>query len=676
MGTFFAAAGRLVSRRFVHRRAGRFMWGVAVALLGALAILAAPAAFAQKTLSPADQAIYQRAFSAAERGRWDEARRIAAGAREKLPGKVIAWMEMGATGNTVPFPEIARFIDDNPDWPGMDRLRRRAEEAIDEATPAKLILAWFGKREPLTVDGRTALARALIATGRTAEGRALIRRAWVEGDFNSRQEVRFLKTYRKEITEADDRARLDRLLWDGKHDQAERMIRRVPPEQRPLAIARLRLRTFHGGADAAIRRLPKEQLSDGGLLYERLRWRRRKGRDDDAMEVLRNAPKEMARPDRWWTERAVIARRMLAKGNVSDAYRAVADHGLSPEDTESFAEAEWMAGWIALRFLDEKDAAFKRFTRLHDAVRTPTSRARAAYWAGRAAAGLGRDKDAQRWYATAAKHAATYYGQLAAHHASADRAPTRVPTDPRPDRAKTTAFDRLELVRAARMLHELGQRRTLEAFVLQTARISADPAHKALAGRLARAIGRVDLGVRLARTAYRDGVLLLDDGYPVFPMPDGRPERALLLAVARQESNFSVGAQSHAGARGIMQLMPATAKGVAKQIKESYSPARLTSDPQYNVRLGRAYLGMMLDQFNGSYVLALGAYNAGPANVGRWIRAYGDPRDTQVDVVDWIEMIPYTETRNYVQRVLANLQVYRQRLGATQLASMEQDLRR
>ena len=659
-------------------------WGRGYATAAAAVLIAAImvglflpiAGFAQNVLSAADLRVYKKAFAAAERGRWDEARRAAAGARETLPAKVIAWMEMSATGNTVPFAEIARFIDDNPNWPGMDGLRRRAEEAIDEATPARLVLAWFGKREPLTTEGRIALARAMTASSRTDEARAQIRHAWVHGDFDSREEVRFLKLHGKQLDEAVHRARLDRLLWDGEARQAERMLRRVAPDYRPVATARMRLRAMHGGVDSAIGRIPKEHLDDAGFLYERLRWRRRKDRDDDAMEILRNAPKDMVRPDRWWAERAVIARRMLAKGNVTDAFRTASEHGLKPDDSVRYAEAEWMAGWIGLRFLGDNKAALARFERLHAVVATPASRARAAYWAGRAAKALGRDKDARRWFAAAARHVATYYGQLAAYHASAARTPAPVPPDPTPDPARTAAFERLELVRVVRMLHALGADRLTEGFVLRIARVSPDPVHKALAGRLARSLDRPDLGVRLARTAYRGGVLLLEDGYPVIPMPDGRPERALLLALARQESNFNPRARSYAGARGLMQLMPATAKWIAGQIEVRYAPARLTSDPAYNVKLGRAYLAQMLDQFNGSYVLALSAYNAGPANVGRWIRAYGDPRDTKVDAVDWIEMIPYTETRHYVQRVLANLQVYRQRLGATQLASMEQDLRR
>jgi soluble lytic murein transglycosylase len=288
---------------------------------------------------------------------------------------------------------------------------------------------------------------------------------------------------------------------------------------------------------------------------------------------------------------------------------------------------------------------------------------------------MGRTEDAHRWYERAARYAATYYGQLAAHYLGSVPKPAPVPADAIPSPERTAAFNRSELVRIAHMLHELGNGHDLSAFVLQAAKISPDPAQKVLAAHLARTLGRPDLGVRVARTAYRDGVLLLADGYPVIPTPDGTPERALLLAVARQESNFNPKAESWAGAVGLMQLMPATAKSVARLTKTRYAPKRLV-EPAYNIALGRAYLAMLLDQFNGSYVLALGAYNEGPGNVARWIRTYGDPRDIKVDAVDWVEMIPYNETRNYVQQVMANLQVYRQRLGASQLASMAQDLRR
>jgi len=668
--------GRLTSLLFSSAigQARALILAAAAVLAGAL-VLSGPATAAEKGLFDANRAIYRQAFAAADRGKWDEARRLAARSHDKLAAKVIAWREMRAMGNNVPFADIARFIDDNPDWPGMDQLRRRAEEAIDEATPSRLVLAWFGKREPVTFDGRVALARALEATGKTAEARAQIRRAWVTGDFNSKQEVRFVKQFGKQLTEADHRARLDRLLWNGKSAQAERMLRRVPPDYRPVAIARMRLHEMSASADAAVRRIPKQYVNDPGFLYERLRWRRRKGRDEEAMEILRHPPKNMVRPDRWWDERALIARRMLAKGNITDAMRAASEHGLSPGDGERYIEAEWMAGWISLRFLDDKAAALARFEHLYKAVKTPASQARAAYWAARAAKALGRTQDAMRWYTAAAHHVATYYGQLAAHYLGTEPKPAAVPADATPDPAHIAAFNRSELVRVARMLHDVGNRHELESFMLQLAKVSADPAQKVLAARLARTFGRTDLGVRIARTAYRDGVLLLADGYPVIPTPDGKPERALLLAIARQESNFNPKVESWAGARGLMQLMPATAKSVARIIKDHYAEKRLT-DATYNMKLGRAYLGMLLDQFNGSYVLALGAYNAGPGNVSKWVRAYGDPRDTQVDAVDWVEMIPYNETRNYVQQVMANLQVYRQRVGAPQLASMAQDLRR
>lgn len=658
----------------VWRRAWTLLLAVATLLTASFTLHRAADA-AEKALSAADVAIYRQAFAAADRGKWDEARHLAHRAHNKLLGKVIAWREMSAKGNTVPFTDIARFIDDNPDWPGMDRLRRSAEEAIDEATPPPLVLAWFGKREPLTTDGRVALARALAATGRTAEARDQIRRAWIDGDFTSKQEFRFVRQFGHELTEADHRARLDRLLWDGKLREAERMLRRVPPGYRAVAIARMRLREMSGGVDAALRRVPKRYENDPGLLYERLRWRRRKGRDDAAMEILRHAPKNMERPDRWWGERAVIARRMLAKGNITDALRAASENGLSPSDSKNYAEAQWMTGWISLRFLDDYAKALARFKHLYEVMRSPATRARAAYWAARADKALGRTNEAKRWYANAARYVATYYGQLAAHYLGSVPRPAPMPADAIPSPARTAAFNRSELVRIARMLHELGRRHELDSFVLQAAKISSDPAQKVLAANLARALGRPDLGVRIARTAYRNGVLLLADGYPVIPTPDGTPERALVLAVARQESNFNPKIESWAGAVGLMQLMPATARSVARIIKAHYSPRRLTN-PAYNIKLGRAYLAMLLDQFNGSYVLALGAYNAGPGNVAKWIRAFGDPRDTNVDVVDWVEMIPYTETRNYVQQVMANLQVYRQRVGAPQLASMAQDLRR
>ena len=639
------------------------------------AIIAAPAGASAIALTPSDKSTYKSAFKFAEKKNWAAARLLAARGRNPLPRKILQWLEMTQTGNNYGFSEIVDFVNRNPDWPLPNTLRNRAEEAMTETTPKEIVTAWFANRPPQTTEGKIAYAQALVASGRHDEGYVHLRDAWVYGRFNRRDERRFLRQYKKRFTDADHWERLDNLLWNGDHRQARRMLSRVSAGHRALATARIRLRRRSGGVDSAISRTPDSLRHDTGLLFERLRWRRRKGRDVEALEIFKNPPGDMVRPDLWSKERVIIARRLLADGRIADAYRVVREHGLDHRHKELFAEAEWLAGWIALRYLNQGKEAQQRFEGLYQTVQYPVSKARAAYWAGRAAKADGAAPQANEWFLIAARHPTTYHGQLAAQelggtiHAS--------PEPPAPDETEKKQFESHELTHAVRVLSELGQRKHVRKFLFRLSRIGKSPSQRVLAGDLAKSIGRIDLAVWIARHAHLDGEILLSMGYPLFEMPDGSPERALLLAVARQESNFYSGALSRTGARGIMQLMPRTARLVARSNGIGYSRTRLTSDPDYNVRLGRRYLRDMLSKFGGSYVLAVAAYNAGPNAVSRWLRQNGDPRNGAGDPIDWIELIPYQETRTYVQRVLGNLQVFRNRLQPGRMAvTLDRDLRR
>ncbi|MBT5047297.1 MAG: lytic transglycosylase domain-containing protein [Rhodospirillaceae bacterium] len=649
------------------------------ALLCAAIVLGAPVGgFSDAeaaVLSASDRSKYKTAFKAAARSNWGLARRWARRARNPLPRKVLKWREMLQQGNGYGFSEIVRFVDRNPDWPKLSDLRDRAEEAIDETTPTKQVIDWFAKRPPRTTDGMIAHGQALISRGQKAEGSDLLRRAWIHGRFNRRAERLFMRQYRKRFTRQDHWKRLDQLLWKGHHRSARRMLRRVTKGQRALGLARIALRRRSGGVDGAISRVPEALRRDPGLLYERLRWRRRKARDLDAMEILRNPPENMGRPELWAKERAIIARRLLAKGHISDAYKAVRDHKLNATHRARFAEVEWLTGWIALRFLSDPAEARARFQNLYEGVKFPVSRARAAYWTGRAAKAMKDEAIAAQWFERAALFPTTYHGQLSVLALN-----QKIHLPPPPARPKNSAvkkFKTHELAKIARVLQEIGQKRHVKTFLVQLGRINPSSAYKVLAGELAQSIGRPDLGVWVARYAQREGAMLPSIGYPLYAMPDKSPERALLLAVARQESNFDTSAVSHAGARGVMQLMPATARRVARQYRMRYSRSRLNSDPTYNVELGRRYLRDMIDKFSGSYVLAVAAYNAGPNAVRRWLRRNGDPRNGIDDPIDWIELIPYRETRDYVQRVMGNLQIFRNRLKPGRVVmTLDRDLRR
>jgi soluble lytic murein transglycosylase len=626
-------------------------------------------------LSPGDRSHYRAALDSIRRGKYDDALKHAHRAHDKLLAKAIDWMELTRQGSGRSFHDIVAFHDQNPDWPSLGTLRMRAEDAI-AGLPDGDLRAWFERYPPVTAFARLRQADLLFAAGKREAATDLVRTVWVEADFGKSDEKTVLQRYGQYLRGEDQIRRLDRLVWDGNDDGAKRQYARVPAEWKTLAEARFQLARLASNALTLVGKVPARLRKDPGLLYEEARYFRRKDRFQEATEIVANAPAELGRPSAWWTERQILARQALLDGNARLAYRLAARHGLE-RGTVRYFEGEFLAGWIALRFLKDAPAAYEHFVHLHDSATMPISRARGAYWAGRAAEARSDKQGAARWYAAASEHQATYYGQLARAKLGKDAPPKLLP-EPTPTAPEIAAFEKKELVRIARMLHELGATDKAKPFVLRLSELAKTPADHALTARLAEQLGRPDLEVAVGKRASYVGVALMFHGYPVIAMGHGGvSERPLVLAMTRQESAFDIDAVSRAGALGLMQLMPSTAKEVAKAQGLKFNAKRLTSDPSYNLMLGRSYLDGLLDSFSGSYVLSIAAYNAGPARVRQWMRDYGDPRAPEIDVVDWVESIPVNETRNYVQRVLENLQVYRVRMGDSQLAfSISDDLRR
>lgn len=645
----------------------------APALLVAAALLAgiAPAACAEVPAS--EHRLYQQVFSALQRDRYGEAEHIAMQTKNRLLAKLVRWSTYTSPRSGASFEEITSFMESSGDWPLMSQLQRRAEEAITAATPNDRILAWFKDHDPVTVDGGMAYARALLAAGQQDRAVKVIRTSWAEGGFGIMQERQFLTLFGDYLRAEDHWKRLDRLLWDKQDGPAGRMLLKVDAGRRALAQARLALQDGKSNPEPLLAAVPKELRDDPGLIYDRVRWRRQKDMDEDAIDLLSHPARNQVRPDLWWQERGILARRALQKGLISRAYQVAADHALEPKAAQ-YADAEFLAGWVALRFLDDRDTATAHFQRMWDNVSTPLSKSRAAYWAGRTAESQGEASVARSWYSQGARYLTAYYGQLSASRLDDHHWP--LPADPQPTPEDIKRFDNRELVRVIRILLDQGQTDNLRAFFIRLNDTAQTPGERALVGKLALEGGRDDLAVTIARRADRDSVFLVNAGWPVPPISaEEGPEKALVLALIRQESGFIADVQSPVGARGLMQLMPATAEKVAKSLKVKFNPGKL-DDPDFNVRLGRAYLGDLLNDFEGSYILSLVGYNAGPARARRWIKEYGDPRDPNVDVVDWIEMIPFTETRGYVQRVMESVSIYRRKLGKVTGTSFEQDLKR
>ena len=612
------------------------------------------------------------AVAAARAGDWTKAYAQAAKSNDGAALPVVQWLDFTRAGAAGRFAEISAFIERHPDWPLQMTLRRRAEAALageNDATAA----AWFQKHPPISGAGMARAAEIMLARGEAA-GTAALRAAWINGDFSAADEHTLLARFGALLRPEDDQKRLERLLWDGQDDAARRMLPLVSAAQRKLAEARLAVAADAKNAGSLVAHLPAQLRTDPGLAYDEAVWWHKNGRFDNAAALLLAHPDNPVRPAMWWKERLLVARHLLAHGDPATAYRLVQIPAACTDGTA--CDAEFLSGFIALHFNKDPAVAFDDFARILGRVTNPYAKTRAAYWAGRAAAAEGKPELASAWYAVGAENMATFYGQLAAHKLGKDAPPHPVP-EPQPTGAQQATFDAEPLVGAARLLFAAGDGLHAGIVLMKMAEAAKTELAFAMLGSLADRYDRIDLAIAVARRAIDAGMPLMVHGYPITKLPTGgTAERPLLLAIVRQESGFAPGATSSVGARGLMQLMPATAKRVAGELHLPFSLARL-NDGVYNVTLGRSYIETLLDDFGGSYPLAIAAYNAGPGRVEEWLRDFGDPRGSGINMVDWIEMIPFNETRSYVERVLENLQIYRGQEGDTATAfSLVADLAR
>lgn len=657
--------GAVKARKDLGHLAGTLFVSAALLCGGSVAHADTPAApmqsasVAAAALNAADLREYQIAFRALDAGRWDVALKHAARPGEPLPAKAIRWLYLQSGSSNATFEEISGFIADNRHWPRQDRLALRAEQALTGTEPDALILTWFRDNPPRTGNGFLLYADALQRAGLSAQLQAEAIRVWREVDMGASEERAFRSRFRQLVPMEDEIYRLDRLIWDRELAAADRQARRVPAEYRALAEARIRLARRSGGVDAAIARVPPTLQDHPGLIYERMRWRRRAGREDSALELLAWPDMQTDRPDLWWRERAILSRNLLEDGNPAEAYRVASQHRV-PDGAE-FAQAEWFSGWVALRFLNNPERAFPHFRDMYNNVGYPVSRSRAAYWAGRAAEAAGRAEIAQQWYEVASRHTASFYGQMAAMKlpsALQPSAPQPITVSP----VQRQTFEQAELTRLVIMLDQIGAEDTVRALLRHMARSYHDPGLLTLTAQLAMRLGRLDLAVYTGREAIKTGVIVAE-GWPELPLTASKiGDLSVVHGLIRQESGFDIEAVSRAGALGLMQLMPATAQAVSGWERIQYRRDALTQDPNYNVRLGSAYLADLLEEFDGMLPMALAGYNAGPHRVRNWVRRFGDPRQMDLeDMIDWMESIPFYETRNYVQRVMENVMVYRQR---------------
>jgi soluble lytic murein transglycosylase len=619
-------------------------------------------------LSADDRSLFSRAFAAADAGKWDVARTLAAQGTNPSAKDLITWRYLLDQNSGASFGEIDDFLHSHPDWPARSNLLVNAEKVMPEDMTAQAVLDWYGTREPATGYGEMRLGEALIATGKRSEGAERIRHAWINNPFSPSDETTILARHGDLLTADVQKSRLDRLLWSDDIGGARRQIPRVDSLTQRIAEARLTLKTNPQNAGSLLDSMSSSLDQQPGLLFDGARALRKLGKDEDAQPLIFRAPTQKAdagRLDRWWDERAVMARDALKLGQYQTAYKLVSDTGLT--SGSDFADAQFMSGWLLLRFLNKPEESRKHFKALVENVSRPISLSRGYYWLGRADEAV-NDKDAATThYRQAAQYPETYYGQLALSRLE-DKpvlhlAETKIDT-----RDTKASFEADKRVQAIRVLAALNQDGALRTFAITLAGDSGgQPARLLLLAELMKSLDRPSLALKVAKEASYQRVIMLSYLSPTMQLPKSpsatAPDAALVLGLMRQESEFDSKAVSSAGARGLMQLMPTSAQMTAKQYGLPYKSDALISDPQYNMQLGQAHFADFLNDWSGSYILAIASYNAGPNNVTKWIESYGDPRDPDIDPIDWVEEIPFSETRNYVQRVLENTQVYRNRLA-------------
>jgi len=612
-----------------------------------------------------DFIIAKQSIKAIEKRQWSSALSLSKKAKDKSIYNFIQWRHLLTTGNQATFYDYLSFIKNNEDYPRINRVRYLAEHKLstDSISPKKII-DWFGSNEPLSGFGKLILGDSYIKSGNIEKGIVLIKDGWITADLSRSNMKFFRKKFKKYLDASDYIKRADHLAWENKYWDLKRMLRYLPKDYELLYTARQILMSKSYGVDNAIKNVPSKLKNDAGLNYDRLKWRRKRGRIDDSLKIIlkvRNNKDYLVRPDKWWTERAIMARALIYKKKYETAYKVASEHSLnkSPE----FAEAEWMSGWIALSFLNDPILAIDHFNNFYQNVGYPISLSRGAYWLGKSYEKIGDKKQSQQWYEEATRYLTTYYGQLA-HLKIKPNENFELKEQQKITNEYRKYFYKKDLVKIIYLLDELNKDKYTKNILKHIANDDVDKGSEVLAAELASKISRYDFAIQISKLASYEKRFHNDFNYPIISTPkyiNGRkiPETAFILSIIRQESEFDLSANSHAGAQGLMQLMPYTAKLVSKQAKLPYSKSRLTTDPEYNINLGSHYIAGLILQYDGAYPFATAAYNAGPKRVKYWKKINKNPQKNEVDFVDWVELIKFKETRNYVQRVMENYNVYR-----------------
>ena len=625
-------------------------------------------------LSKRDYAIAKEVFLLIKQKKWKSAIKSTNRIKDKEFKNLVNWLYLKEKRNAASFGEYTKFIEENKDYPRINRLKYLAEHKINlSSTSASTIIGWFDTERPLSGFGEIKLGEAYLLKGKIDEGSELIKKGWITASLSSK-DLRYLnKKYRKILNSSDHIKRAEYLAWDYKYWDLKRILRYLPKDHRALYNARQILMSSSYGVDKAISDVPEKFKSDIGLRYDRLKWRRRRGRVESSLEIINNAPNDnnaLVRADLWWKERQIISRSLIYKKKYQLAYDVSKNHSLNKDNENegpAYAEAEWMSGWIALSFLNNPKVAIEHFNNFYKNVGYPISLARGAYWLGVAYEKIGNDNLSRKYFKEGSKYLTTFYGQLSYEKVNPFEE-FQINDDSKYSEEYKKKFNKNPLVRHVLLLKELNKSSLSKDIIKHLATLDVENGSEVLAAELATKVGRYDYAIQISKKASYEKRFINKFNYPIIATPEiingkSMPSQEIILAITRQESEFDPKANSYAGAKGMMQLMTYTAKLVSQQMKVPYSKSKLTADPEYNIRLGTYYFNSLLNEYREIYPFAIAAYNAGPKRVRYWRKINGDPSKNKIDYVNWIELIKFKETRNYVQRVLENANVYKYMLS-------------
>jgi soluble lytic murein transglycosylase len=633
---------------------------------------------ATTTTSPLDLSAVKQAIELVHKNRQDEATTIESSITDPLARKTVEWVILRSEDESSGFARYDSFITANPSWPGLTTLRRRAEAVMwQQESDPRTVIGFFAEEPPHTAKGHFALARAYLAERDSARAAAVLQNAWRNDAFSADLEAQARDAFAGLITPADDAARMDARLYAEDEDAALRAASHLNSVAFAVAKARAAVIDQAANAKALLEAVPESARHDPGYLFSRVQWLRHSDKIAEAAQLLMTAPRDAAKlgdVDQWWVERRLVARKLLDLGDPRLAYEVV-NAAAVPNNENYRAEQQFTAGWIALRFLHQPSIALAHFARIADGVVNPITLARAYYWQGRAADAEGREQEARAFYRQAASHPTAYYGQLARAKLGLDEITLRTLPEPIPEHRI------LELSRAFEILYAVDEYDLVAAMAADLGENATDSAALATFAEIAARHHDARATLLIGKGALRRGLPFERYAFPNFGVPEYRQigpevEPSVVYSIVRQESAFNPRAVSSANAIGLMQVTPAAGHDTAKRFNMTFDQRRLSQDIAYNAQLGTAELGNDIATWRGSYILAFVAYNAGPRRAKEWIEQYGDPRDPKVDPIDWIERIPLSETRNYVQRVLENMQVYRALVENNPKLLIEADLRR